>query len=420
MSKDNHVDTLSCRCCKSVYATTSNGYSASNWAMFMVSSKSLSPETLTKLYLIKHHLLKKAKKTDLVTVIGDVCGLHAQAATTPYLSLWNRVEDFEGALLDEALYKAKSLVKTWVMRGTLHLIPSADLPIYNRALRRMWFEHHGRFMRAPDWPSKEERGNVIYPMILEALAQKPLKRKDLNDKVRSLLKVDSQPYKKLFSSWGGILKETAYEGLTVCAQPAERESCFARLDKWLPHTDLNKVSEEEAHEKLLVKYLRGYGPATQQDFCLWSGLTASDAKEAIENAGSITEEVKVEGAKGVFLLLKQDFRLLGSIDVDEKAPPCLLPRYDSFLLGHKDRTRIISDEHRQRVFKSKAGDIAATVLVNGRIVGTWRYKKTKRMLTIMITPFEKIAKEDLKEIEHKAKGLSQYMGTEDCKLSIVS
>jgi len=385
----------------------------------MVSS-SLPLETLTRLYLIKHHLFRKAKKTDLVTVIDDVCGLHAQAATTPYLSLWNRVEDFENALLDEALYKAKSLVKTWVMRGTLHVIPSADLPIYNRALRRMWFEHHGRFMRAPDWPSEEERRDVIYPKIWEALAQKPLKRRDLNDKVRSLLKVGSKPYKRLFSGWGGILKETAYEGLTVHAQPFERESCFARLDKWLSHIDLNKISEEEAHEKLLVKYLRGYGPATQQDFCLWSGLTASDAKEAIESVGSITEEVKVEGAKGGVLLLKQDFTLLGSIDLDEKAPPCLLPKYDSLLLGHKDRTRIIQDKHRKCVFKPKAGDIAATVLISGRIVGTWRHKKTKRMLTMMITPFEKIAKEDLKEIERKARDLSQFMGTEECKLSMSS
>jgi len=386
----------------------------------MMNCESLSLETLTRLYLIKHHLFKKARKTDLVTVVSDVCGLHAQAVTTPYLSLWNRVEDLEDALLDEALYKAKSLVKTWVMRGTLHVIPSADLAIYNRALRRMWFEHHGRFMRAPDWPSKEERRNVIYPKILEALAQKPLKRKDLNDKVRSLLKAESKPYKRLFSGWGGILKETAYEGLTVYAQPAERESCFARLDKWLPYIELNRISEEEAREKLLVRYLRGYGPATQQDFCLWSGLTAFDAKEAIESAGSIAEEVEVEGAKGRYLLLKQDIKLLDSIDIDEKALPCLLPKYDSLLLGHKDRTRIISDEHKQRVFKPKAGDIAATVLINGRIAGTWRHKKTKRLLTIMITPFEKIAKEDLKEIEHEAKDLSRFMGTEDCKLSIAS
>jgi len=377
-------------------------------------------EALTRLYFMKHHLFKKAKKKDLVKVVDHVCGLHAQVPTTPYLSLWNRVEDFEDVQLNEALYKAKSLVKTWVMRGTLHVIPSADLPVYNRALRRMWFEHHGRYMRAPDWPSIEERRNVIYPKILEALTQKPLKRKALNDKVRSLLKDDSKPYERLFSGWGGILKETAYEGLTVSAQPCERESCFARLDKWLPHIDLDKISEEEAHERLLIKYLCGYGPATQQDFCLWSGVMANDAKKAIENASSTITEVKVEGNKARFLLLKEDLELLDSVNLDEKAPPCLLPKYDSLLLGHKDRTRIISDEHKKRVFKPKVGDIAATVLINGRIVGTWRHKKSKRALTIMITPFQKIAREDLKEVEQKAKELCQYMRAEELTLSVAS
>ncbi len=388
--------------------------------VFMVSPESLPLETLTRLYLIKHHLFKKANKTDFVKVVDDVCGLHAQVATTPYLSLWNRVEAFEDALLDEALYTAKSLVKTWVMRGTLHVFPSADLPIYNKALRRMWFEHHGCFMHAPDWPSKEERRNVIYPKILKALAQKPLRRKDLDDKVRSMLKDYPKPYERLFSGWGGILKETAYEGLTVHAQPLKRESFFARLDKWLPHVDLNKISEEEAHKKLLLKYLRGYGPATQQDFCLWSGLMAGDAKNAIESAGSKIDVVKVEGVNGRFLFLKHDFKLIDSVNLDEKAPPCLLPKYDSLLLGHKDRTRIISDEHKKRVFKPKVGDIAATLLINGRIAGTWRHKKTKHALTITITPFQKIAKDDLKEVEQKAKELSHYIEIEECKLSIAS
>jgi len=358
----------------------------------------------------------KAKKKDFEKVVDDVCGLHAQAATTPYLSLWNRVQDFEDVMLDEALYKSRSLVKTWVMRGTLHVIRSADLPIYNKALRRMWFEHHGRFMHAPDWPAIDERRNIIFPKILEALAENPLKRKDLNDKVRSLLKDDSKPYERLFSGWGGILKETAYEGLTVHAQPCERESCFARLDKWLPHIDLSKTGEEEAHRRLLLKYLHGYGPATKQDFCLWSGLMAGDAEKAVEAASSITDEVKVEGQKGKFLLLKQDLKLIDSIDIDEKAPPCLLPKFDSILLGHKDRRRIVREEYKPRVFKPKVGDIAATVLVNGQIVGTWKQNKTKGMLTITITPFQRIDKEDLKEVEQTARGLSRHMGYKEHKM----
>lgn len=382
------------------------------------SSERLSPEAVTRLYLAKHHLLQKAPKKALAHVIDDVCGLHAQAATTPYLSLWSRVENFDNSLLDEALYKSKSLVKTWVMRGTLHVIPSCDLPVYNRALRRMWFEHHGRYMRAPDWPSREERKNVIYPRIMEALAQETLKRKDLNDRVRSLLKDDSKPDNRLFSGWGGILKETAYEGLTVYAQPCDREACFARLDKWLPNTDLNKLGEQEAQERLFLKYLRGYGPATQQDFVLWSGVMAGDARRVIESASDLIKEVEIDGVKGRFWLLKQDLKTLTLTSLDRKIPALLLPKFDSILLGHKDRTRIIRDEYKKRVFKPKVGDIAATVWINGHVVGTWKAQKTKQTLSVMIAPFEKIGKEDLKDVEKRAQELGSYMGFGETKLSV--
>jgi len=332
--------------------------------------------------------------------------------------LWSRVDGFENKLLDKALFEDKSLVKTWVMRGTLHIVPSMELPVYNRSLRRMWFEHHGRFMRAPDWPPIEQRRNLLYPRIMQALTQKPLKRKNLGNKVRFLLKDDSQPYERLFSGWGGILKETAYEGLTVHAEPCERESCFARLDQWLPKIELSSVSEEEAQKRLLIRYFFGYGPATQQDFSLWSGLMAGDAKRAIENASSSLVQIRVEGAKGQLWLLKEDMKALDSIDLAEPAPARLLPKFDSILLGHKDRSRIIKDQHKELVFKPKAGDIAATVLIDGQIAGTWRHTRKRHTLAVTIKPFGKMTKDDLTEVEQQARELSQYMGAEELDFSI--
>ena len=145
---------------------------------------------------------------------------------------------------------------------------------------------------------------------------------------------------------------------------------------------------------------------------------ANDAKKAIENAGSTITEVKVEGNKNRFLLLKKDLELIDSVNLDEKAPPCLLPKYDSLLLGHKDRRRIIRDEYKPHVFKPKVGDIAATVLINGRIVGTWRQHKAKRMLTITVTPFERIGRQDLKEVEQTAGELGHHMGYEETKMTV--
>jgi hypothetical protein len=94
----------------------------------------------------------------------------------------------------------------------------------------------------------------------------------------------------------------------------------------------------------------------------------------------------------------------------------LLPKFDSYVLGHKDRTRIILGEHKKYVFR-KAGDIAATLLINGRIMGTWTHKKTKSSLVVAITPFRRLAKDEVSRIEEEARELSQFMGAAQLKLS---
>jgi hypothetical protein len=374
--------------------------------------ETITTEMLTRFYLQNHFLLQQVKKDKFVNVVGNVCGLHSQLPLTPYFMLWNRIEDFEPEMLDDALYREKSLVKTWFIRGTLHVIPSEDLPVYHHALKRMWFEHHGRYMNKPDWPSREEREKLFYPKIQMALAEKPLRRKELNDKVRLLLGGKSQPYARIFSAWGGILKETSYLGLTVHGEPCGKESCFARLDKWLPQINLGEVTEDEAIGELLLKYLQCYGPASVQDFACWSGLLASEANKTIEKNQKELKEVQLQGSGKRLWMLKKDFKALQKIDLEEKAPTRLLPKYDSYLMGYKGRTRIIKEELLKQVYRPVVGDVAATLIVNGRIAGTWTCKKSKKKITVAIRAFEKLSKETMTEVEQVAKALGDFMGVE--------
>lgn len=381
-------------------------------------AEAVSLERLTRFYFLNHFLLHKAETRRLVDVVGTLCGLHSQLSLTPCYSLWNRVKDFKPEMLDDALYREKSMVKTWFMRGTLHVIPSKDLPIYHNALKRMWFEHHGRYMNEPGWPRREQREKLFYPKISEALAEKPLRRKELDDKVRLLLGDESQPYARLFSAWGGILKETSYLGLTVHAEPCGKESCFAKLNQWLSNIDLNEIDETHAREKLLLKYLHCYGSASAQDFACWSGLLTSEANKAIENNKVELKEVQVQDSGKQLWMLKKDFKVLEKVDLQEKTPLRLLPKFDSYLLGHKDRTRIIEDEFLKQVYRPVIGDIAATVLINGRIAGTWTYKKTKKSLTVAIKPLEKIQKETLTELKSIVEELGSFMKVEQTKTLI--
>lgn len=381
------------------------------------SSATVNLETLTRFYLQNHCLADRASKTGIVKVVGKVCGLHSQLPTTPYYSLWNRVKEFEPKMLDLLLYREKSLVKTWFMRGTLHMIPSRDLPLYNNALKRMWFEHHGRYMNKPDWPSRKERESKLCPKIKEALTEKPLSRKELCNKVRFLLANEAQPYERLFSAWGGILKETSYLGLTVHAEPCGRESCFARLDKWLPRIDLSGTNERTARKQLLKKYLHGYGPASAQDFACWSGMLTSEARQIIEETNGV-KQVQFEGSHAELWMLKEDIRTLDRIDLEEEVPPRLLPKYDSYLMGHKNRTRIIQDEMLKKVYRPVVGEVAATVLINGRIVGTWTSKKTKKALQILVKPLEKLTERTFSRLKPVANELAQFVGVKEAQMAL--
>jgi hypothetical protein len=376
-------------------------------------------ERLTRFYLQNHFLVDQADKSGILDVVGKVCGLHSQLPLTPPYSLWNRVKEFKPEMLDCLLYRDRSLVKTWFMRGTLHTIPSRDLPVYHSALKRMWFEHHGRYMNGPGWPSREDREKKLYPRIREALAGKPLRRKGLSDRVRVLLADESQPYERLFSAWGGILKETSYLGLTVHAEPCERESCFARLGEWLPNVDLNYVGETEARQQLLKHYLHGYGPASAQDFACWSGLLTSEANKIIEESKGL-RQVQLEGSRTVLWMAKEDVRRLEKIDPESPVPPRFLPKYDSYLMGHKDRSRIIRDELLQKVYRPIVGEVAATVLVNGRIVATWTSKKTKKILKITVNPLEKLPNDALTILQPLADELALFVGVKEAQIMLGS
>lgn len=381
----------------------------------MENSATVSLEEMTRFYLQNHFLAERANKNDINAVVGKICGLHAQLAMSPYYSLWNRIEDFKIEMLDHLLYREKSLVKTWFMRGTLHIIPSQDLPVYHNSLKRMWFEHQGRYMNDPGWPPAEERESKLYPRIREALAEKPLRRSELSRKVRQLLANEAQPYERLFSAWGGILKETSYQGLTAHAAPSGRESFFARLDKWLPSVDLNRIDEQTAKQQLLKKYLHGYGPASAQDFACWSGMLTSEAKKIIEDTVGL-KKLRQERSNAELWMLEEDFMTLERIDLDAEVPPRLLPKYDSYVMGHKNRSRIARDEILRKVYRPIAGDVAATILVNGRIAGTWRSKKSRKALRIFIKPLEKLNEKTLKDLKPVANDFAQFVGAEEAQI----
>ena len=134
----------------------------------------------------RQYLDCRATQGETLDVVRQLCGLHAQVMSSAELALWARVEDLEPDAVQEALWKERSLVKTWAMRGTLHLLPASELPIWVGAQGVLKPRHH-----APSWLgyfglTREEAASLI-AAIPEALADRMLTREELAQEVGRLV-----------------------------------------------------------------------------------------------------------------------------------------------------------------------------------------------------------------------------------------
>jgi len=164
------------------------------------------------------------------------------------------------------------------------------------------------------------------------------------------------------------------------------KSIMADCREWI--SEVVRVSAHEALGHLLVRYLRGYAPATMRDFAHWSGLKAALVRAARAAAG---DEVRAEG-DDLFPAQETQRRSVSRL------PVRLLLRFDPFLLGHREKSHYLDARFRRRVYRPAAA-VAAVVLIDGRVAGTWRQVKRATFLDIDLHPFHPIARGDRTAVE---------------------
>jgi hypothetical protein len=260
---------------------------------------------------------------------------------------------------------------------------------------REWFRRYG--------VSDAEMDDMVVAVV-EALGTEILTRKELTGRVVKRLGVKAKRWVE--HSWGGIVKHACLQGLVVFGPNRGREITFVRRNRWLPGaTDL---PVEEAEAMLLRRYLHSYGPASLADFAAWSGVALSDAKPIRERVGDDVVDVKVEDK--ACLALREDLKLLqNEVDVESELV-CLLPSFDCYMLGHKDKSHIV-DENCYKLVYRKAGWLSPVVLVNGRAKGIWSCRKKGNRLNITIQLFERISENARKKVEEEAADLARFNDT---------
>jgi hypothetical protein len=319
-------------------------------------------------------------------------------------AVWTRRPDTPPDWADNAQYVSKSLTRVWCLRGTVHTLKSADLALFaglRLASHDYWFQ---RYLEAHGVSSAQlERRNRS---IMDALADGPLSRKELHERVPALKDLREVGY-------GVDVRPLAFMGEVVFAGVDGNHPRFARRDQWLPRLRWEPPSPLAAGCELLRRYMRAYGPASDRDFAYWSGLKASRVKQILAETSDELAEVEVNGWPAGQLVLKRDITALRK---QEPVFPrvCLLPKFDNLLLAWRDKGKLIDPAGYAGIYR-KAAQVEAAVLIDGRIAAAWRAKPGK-ILTFQLNPLRQLKRSERKLIQDEADRFAKWQGVNGARM----
>ncbi|MGY4643088.1 winged helix DNA-binding domain-containing protein [Cellulomonas sp. URHB0016] len=372
----------------------------------MTADPPIDTRELNRALLARQHLLDRAD-VPVLAMVDHLVGLQAQNAWSPYVGLWSRLSSFRHADLGETLLD-RTAARIAVMRGTIHLVTAADAlllpelvaPLYRKDL--LVNAAHAAGLRTLDIGELSARARTLVEAEprrtteLGALLRErwpDVAPATLAHGARGTLPLVQVPPRGVWGRSGATTWTTAWSWFGPDATAASPDV-----------TDPDVLAVEL--ERVVVRYLTAFGPATVADVQTWSGLTGLRA--VVDRLGDRLVRFSAPPAPG-------GVRPRTVLDVpagprpggDVPAPVRFLPDFDNVLLGHADRSRLVSDE-RRRSLQSSNGVIPGTVLVDGRVGATWSVRRTRldaagrarrELATLEVTPLDPVSRTQRRELD---------------------
>ncbi|HEX8220470.1 MAG TPA: winged helix DNA-binding domain-containing protein [Chloroflexia bacterium] len=356
--------------------------------------------------LARQRLLEPAPASQLVDVVSAVCGIQAQVITAAELAIAARVEGMSQQYVRDEIWEQRYLVKTYGPRGTLHLLPSSELPLWMAAMRareslseQRWYEAAGL---------EPEQAEALLAGIAEALDGRCLTREELAAEVAR--RAGPWAKERLASTWGEMLAPAAYTG-RLCFGPSQGSRVtFVRADQWAgAWTD---PDPEEALAEVLRRYLAAYGPATHQDFARWFWLKPAEARRVMESLAAELEEVEVDGHRA-WILASDTSHTWPSGEGSLR----LLPQYDCYVLGAVPRDRVVPEAARKRIAAHGRGRFEGAVglpvlLVDGVVAGMWERHTRGKRTELKVESFVQLTPSQREQLDAEAARVGRFFGAE--------
>ncbi|WP_084259782.1 winged helix DNA-binding domain-containing protein [Microtetraspora malaysiensis] len=333
--------------------------------------------------------------TSVAEVVTWLGAMQAQDLASGLWSFGARLPGYTAADVTAALERREAL-RTWPMRGTIHFVPSRDA---HWMLELMGVRVlNGAARRREQLGLSEETAAAAMDVLGAALAGGGRLSRSECLAVLADKGIDTSGQRGYHLLW-----YASQRGLLCIAPNIGNEQSFVLLDEWVP--DPHRPERDEALGIVALRYFRGRGPTTRHDFAGWTGLTAADAKRGIAVAGDALAQVTVHGVE-----MYLDAALL-----DTTPPPAgddevlVLPGFDEYLLGYKDRSLMVADEHKAAIIPGNNGIFQSTVVRAGRVVATWKRTLAKSRVQIAVQPLVPLHRSNQVEVERAFEQYAQFV-----------
>jgi hypothetical protein len=344
----------------------------------------------------RHALAAPPASARPADVVAAMCGAHAQVLSAAELSIGIRIPGIARAAIRDALWRERSLVKTFGPRGTVHLLPTRDLPMWTGALAAI---PPLRGMSEPDPLLTPEQSDAVVAAIGAALADAELTVDELTEAVVEIAGPwAGDPVMDAFQGkwprWRKATSTAANRGALCFGANRGAKVTYTSPRRWLP--DLRPLDGPTAHRELLKRYLHAYGPAAPHHFARWLNAPRRWATELFESLAGELEPVEVDG-------------YTGWVAAGDVAPPPtpprgvrLLPYFDAYAVGSYPRELVFPGRAAERALAGSQAGNFPVLLVEGVVAGVWHQRRAGKRIEITVEPLVELTPPHRAELDAQA------------------
>lgn len=354
--------------------------------------------------LDRHALSTPSRDARPAGIVGAMCGAHAQVLSAAELSIGLRIAGITRAEFRDALWTERSLVKTFGPRGTVHLLPTQDLPLWTGALSAIPpsvspFPKDVRLTPA--------QTDDVVAAIATALDDAELTIDELSEAVIAATgswagDLVMPAFQGMWPRWRQALTTAAHRGALCFGPNRGRQATYTSPRRWLP--GFQPDEGQPALAAVVRRYLHAYGPATPRNFAQWLNAPRQWATDLFASLSGDLQRVEVEGVHA--------WLVAGDTTMPSMAPQSirLLPYFDAYVVGCQPRELLFPGRAAERALtpSGQAGNYPV-LLIDGTVAGVWHQRRSGRTLTITVEPFDGLTATQRRALDDQVERIGAFL-----------